>query len=182
MALLLLSSSAAAFVYDESVEGDLPRNEGAPLAIGTLDEGANFVLGSAPFDTDFGDSFSVELAPGHEIEAVEIAISGHTGGFTARGRIFETPDFSNIESRTFTEDGSAVYTAPPLEGGPFGFSAVYQSGGADGDHFDWEWKITVPEPGGSALGIGALATLGALARRRARRGRRSRERPDRPDA
>jgi len=169
-AIVLLASPglADAFSYGEATEGDIASyDENAPTPLGALDAGANVVSGTVTSFTDWGDVFSVDVPPGLAITDVALAISGHTGGFSAATKIFETPVYVFLESQLLSADGGYPFTtALPLPApGPYGFTTAFIEAGAD-ESYSWQWTITAPEPAAALMSLAASAALAALARGR----------------
>ncbi len=112
---------------------------------------------------DFGDAFRVELGPGLEISAATIGVAAFTGMATA-GRIrLKTGDSGqSFGSVDFTADGSYPLPGTPLPSDTYLFKVFLI--GEFVPSYDWEVRLTVPEPAGAALA--ALAALGLLARKK----------------
>jgi hypothetical protein len=178
LAIVLLASppSASGFSYSETTEGDIPSyDENAPTPLGALDAGANVLSGTVTTFTDWGDVFSVDVPVGLAITDVVLVISGHTGGFQAFAKIFETPVYQGLDSHLFASDGVHSFTAAlPLPApGPYGFTAAFIGAETD-ESYAWQWTITTPEPAASLASLAAWAALGAMAgARRAGCGRRA---------
>jgi hypothetical protein len=161
LALGVATPAFAATLYDEAVGGDLTADEGAAPDVGTLAEGDNSVFGSM---TDFGDAFRVTLGPGLEIVAIDVLVSGYVDTAFGAGRArFSHGNLADIDQFDFDASGNYSFDGLPVP------SAVYQfkifGFGELLPTYDWEVRLTVPEPAG---GIAALATLAAGAWRRRR--------------
>jgi hypothetical protein len=175
IATLLFSvpMAAQAFNYVESTDGEIASfDETAPTPLGSLAAGTNVVSGTTNADTDLGDVFSVQLPLGLAITNIEVQIAGHTGGFDAGTKVFETPVYFSLGSHAFPATGSHSYAsiAPLAAPGPYGFSTAFFGAGA-GESFAWQWTITVPEPSEGALSLTAAALLVLAAGARGARAR-----------
>lgn len=161
--LSLSGASSAATVYDEAVGGDLTADEATAPNVGALAPGENSVFGTM---NDFGDAFRVELGPGLEITAATVEVAAFTGMATS-GRVrLKTGDLGQIfGSVEFTADGSYPLPGTPLPSDTYLFKVFLI--GEFVPTYDWEVRLTVPEPAGAAFA--ALAALGLLARRPAGR-------------
>jgi len=165
-AIVLLGGplAARALSYDEVSDGDIPSNdETAPTPLGSLDSGDNVIRGTATAVSDWGDVFSIDLPPGLVITSIVVQISGHTGGFNAATKIFDTPVYASLDSQLFAADGSHSFAVVPLAPASYGFTAAF-NGGSAGASYDWQWTITAPEPSATALQLAAGAALVAATR------------------
>ena len=174
--LVLSPLPAGALDYDESIDGDILSNDANnPTLIGVLDPGLNVIAGGV-FWTEIGifdgDSFSVTVPPGLEIEAITLEISNYLGAIPVSSQVFETPNFQRLEQRVLSSDGIYAFTAPPfpLPPGDYGFTTTFVGGDQPlPGSYDWEWTIEVPEPSSSAGSLAAAVALLTVARTRARR-------------
>jgi hypothetical protein len=167
--LLAAPVAAQAFNYVESTDGDIASfDETAPTPLGFLDAGTNVLSGTLNLATDWGDVFSVQVPLGLAITGIEAQIAGHTGGFDAGTKVFETPVYFGLGSHAFSATGSYSYSAivPLAAAGPYGFSSLFLNA-SSGSSYAWQWTITVPEPSAGALSLtaGAALLLAAGARR-----------------
>lgn len=159
-ALWLATPVSAATLYDEDVGGDLTADEGAAPNVGMLAEGDNSISGAM---TDFGDAFRVELGPGLEITGTSIEVSSFAVGGSGRARL-KTGDFAEtFDVFDFDANGSYPFLGPPLPPHTYLFK-IFPATADPAPTFDWEVRLTVPEPAGGALA--ALAALAVCARRR----------------
>jgi MYXO-CTERM domain-containing protein len=164
LALGVATPGFAATLYDEDVGGDLTADESAAPNVGTLAEGESSVFGSM---TDFGDAFRVTLGPGLEIVAVDVLVSGYVDTAFGAGRArFSEDDFSDIDEFDFDASGNYSFDGLPVPSAVylfkiFGFGELLPT-------YDWEVRLTVPEPAGGALAALAVLAAGAWRRRRTR--------------
>jgi len=169
-AIVLLAGplAARAFSYNEVSDGDIPSfDENAPTPLGSLDSGANVISGTATAVSDWGDVFSIDVPPGLAIKSIVVQVSGHTGGFGAATKVFETPVYASLDSQIFAADGSHSFAVVPLLPASYGFTAAFSSAGA-GASYDWQWTVTAPEPSGTALQLAAGAAFFAATRAKRR--------------
>lgn len=165
LGVLLAPVAAPAFDYDESISGDIGGDEASPVPLGSLDIGYNAIRGTATAFGDWSDGFSL-VAP-YEITSAVFAVSGHTGGFEAKARIFETPLFVALETVFLASNGSHGFGVVPLTPAfAYGFSAAFV-GPAVAGSYDWQWILLAPEAGAGGAGCAALVELAQLAHRRA---------------
>jgi MYXO-CTERM domain-containing protein len=165
-ALWLAAAAPAATLYDEAVSGDLTADEVTAPLVGTLAEGENSVLGTM---SDVGDAFRVELGPGLEITDASVVVSNFTGQFTSGRARLSTTAGGDIDQFNFDADGTYPFLGPPLPSDTYLFKLFLI--GESIPTYDWEVRITVPEPDGSGFAL-ALLVAGALVRRRWDSGRR----------
>jgi hypothetical protein len=162
LALWVATPAFAATLYDEAVGGDLTADESTAPNVGTLAEGENSVFGTM---TDFGDAFRVTLGPDLEIVAIDVLVSDYVDTAFGAGRArFSHGNLADIDQFDFDVSGNYSFDGLPVPSADyqfkiFGFGELLPS-------YDWEVRLTAPEPTGGALA--ALATLAAGARRRRR--------------
>jgi len=185
LALALTGSAQAAFVYLESISGDLSGDNNAPTLLHFL-PGTNLINGvmgddefgtGPPLDQDF---FTFTLAPGEYLTAINVtqfSLLGGSGSFFAisRGTSITVDSTANHLSNHLINGLGDIL--PTLDSGSYSGGLGLDAPLGPGDYTVWfqetsalvpyqiEYVVTaIPEPGTAMLGV--VFGIAAVLRRR----------------
>ena len=158
IALWIPCMASAATFYDEAIGGDLTANEGTAPLLGALSPGENSVFGQM---TDFGDAFKFDLDVGRQITAATLFVASFSGANEGILRLRRIVLPETVETFNFSTNGDFPLMSPPLESDTY-LVKIFLSA-APGPTYDYELRITVPEPAPPLTQSWALATLGVVA-------------------